>query len=394
MTAGIVCEYNPFHNGHLYHIEKTRQAGADFIVCVMSGNFVQRGECAVADKWLRAKAAVLCGADIVIDLPTPWSCCSAETFARGSVGLLMNFGIDVLSFGCENDDADLLIKCAMAADDKAVAEIIKSKTAKGVTFPAAKQRAIGELYGESCAEIFASPNNTLAIEYIRQLMKYGKERDILTVKRQGTDHDSEEAKDGFASASKIRSLPFGLKWSEFMPREAYMLYSESNEKGYLPCSVKNCERAIISELRSIPKEEYSLYVSDETGLASRIYEAAKTADSLESLYDKAKSKNYTMSRVRREVMNLYLGIKKQWGEGIPPYIKILAANERGLSLLAKVKENTSLPIITKYSEAEKLSGKAKEIYEAECRSTDLFSVMGKKIRECGLEKTHSLIIVK
>ncbi len=394
MIAGIVCEYNPFHKGHLYHINKIREADGNFIVCVMSGNYVQRGECAVADKWLRAKSAVLCGADVVIDLPTPWSCSSAETFARGSVGLLMNFGIDMLSFGCESDNTDLLIKCARAADDKAVADIIKIETAKGVTFPAAKQKAIGELYGVSCAELLASPNNTLAIEYIRQLMKYGEERDILPVKRQGTHHDSEETKEGYASASKIRSLPFGEKWSEFMPEEAYMLYSQGSKTGYLPCSVKNCERAIISKLRSIPKEEYSLYVTDETGLASRIYEAAKAADSLDSLYDKAKSKNYTMSRVRREVMNLYLGVNKQWSEGIPPYIKILAANERGLSLLAKVKENSALPIITKHSEAEKLSGKAKEIYEVECRSTDLFSLMSEKIRACNLEETHSVQIVR
>lgn len=394
MIAGIVCEYNPFHRGHLYHIKKTREAGADSIVCVMSGNFVQRGECAVADKWLRAKAAVMCGADIVIDLPTPWSCSSAETFARGSVGLLMNFGIDMLSFGCENSSTDLLIKCARAAQERAVADIIKSETAKGTVFPAAKQKAIGELYGTDCADLLASPNNTLAIEYISRLIKYGKERDILPIKRQGTHHDSDEIKEGYASASKIRSLPFGEKWSEFMPEKAYALYSQSSEAGYLPCCVNNCERAIISKLRSIPKEEYSVYVTDETGLASRIYEAVKTADSLDSLYDKAKSKNYTMARVRREVINLYLGINKQWSEGIPPYIKILAANERGLSLIAKAKENTALPVITKHSEAQRLSGKGKEIYEAECRSTDLFSLMSEKIRACNLEETHSVQIVR
>ncbi|MBQ7294685.1 MAG: nucleotidyltransferase family protein [Clostridia bacterium] len=389
MIAGIVCEYNPFHNGHLYHIKKTREAGADFIVCVMSGNFVQRGECAHVDKWLRAKAAVLCGADVVIELPTPFSCASAETFARGSVGLLMNFGVDMLSFGCEDEDKELLIKCAEAAEDKAAADIIKSETAKGATYPAAMQKAISSLYGESCAEAIASPNNTLAVEYIRQLSLYGKENCIIPIKRQGADHDSEKTSGSFASASKLRRLPFGEKWKTYVPLELFGLYD-----AYEPYSLAYSERAILSRLRSMPKEEYALYVSDDTGLASRIYQAAKTADSLVSLYDKAKSKNFTMSRVRREVLNAYLGVKRQWSEGLPPYIKILAANERGLSLLAEAKDKTSLPIITKHAEAEKLTLRAKEIYEAECRNTDLFSLMSQKIGVCHLEETHSVTVVR
>lgn len=393
MIAGIVCEYNPFHKGHLYHIEKTRMAGADYIVCVMSGNFVQRGECAFADKWLRAKAAVLGGADAVIDLPTPWSCASAETFARGSVGLLMNFGIDMLSFGCEGDSKDLLIKCAGATGSSDVSALIKEKTAKGVSYPTAVQRAVKEIFGSECAQALSEPNNTLAVEYIKQLMKYGRESDILPVKREGAAHDSSEAQGNIASASMIRSKGLA-EGAAFMPSNIAELFGGKEEKGLLPMSPAYNERSILSCLRGMKKEEYSLYVSDETGLAARIYEAAQTADSLQDLYEKAKSRNYTMSRIRREVMSLYLGVNKQWCEGIPPYMKILAVSERGLSLLAKAKENSSVPIITKHSEAERLMGKAREIYEAECRNTDLFMLMGKKIRECALEKTHSLTIVK
>lgn len=393
MIAGIVCEYNPFHNGHLYHIEKTRQAGADYIVCVMSGNFVQRGECAVADKWVRAKAAVLCGADIVIDLPTPWSCNSAESFARGSVGLLMNFGIDVLSFGCESDDRDLLIKCANSAENADIALIVKGEIAKGATYPAAMQTAMSRLYGENYAKAVASPNNTLAIEYIKQLKLYGKEGCILPIKRQGASHDSCEAKGNIASASMIRNmgLDSGLP---FMPPKSSELFAEAIEKGFAPCFAENNETGILSVLRSIKKEDYSLYVSDNSGLASRIYEAVKTAGSLEALYEKAKSKNYTMSRVRREVMNLYLGINKHWSEGIPPYMKILAANEKGLSLLSNAKKNSRLPIITRHAEADSLTLKARQIYEAECKNTDLFALMSKKIRVCSLEETHSVQIVR
>ena len=393
MIAGIVCEYNPFHNGHLYHINKTRQAGADYVVCVMSGNFVQRGEPAFADKWLRARAAVLGGADVVIDLPTPWSCASAESFARGSVGLLTDFGIDMLSFGCESDNKDILIKCACAADNEAVVSLIKSEAAKGLTYPAAMQMAVEKILGSEYAFALSEPNNTLAVEYIKQLMKYGREKDILPVRRKGASHDSSEAGGNIASASMIRNLPCHEGFA-FMPEAIAGLFGGEKEKGFLPVLPAYCERSILACLRSMKKEDYSLYVSDGAGLADRIYEAAKSADSLSDLYEKAKSKNYTMSRVRREVMSLYLGVRKQWSEGTVPYMKILAVSERGLSLLSGAKENSSVPIITKHSEAERLTGRAKEIYDAECRNTDLYMLMSQKTRECALEKTHSLIIVK
>lgn len=393
MIAGIVCEYNPFHNGHLYHINRTRELGADYIVAVMSGNFVQRGECAAIDKWLRGKAAILSGADLVIDLPTPWSMASAETFARGSVGLLMNFGIDYLSFGCESDNKDLLIKCAEALYDERVSDILKKEAAKGLTYPAAVSKAVGEVYGEEYQKALKTPNNTLAIEYIKQLRRYNKQDNILPIKREGVLHDSSATKGNIASASKIRGDKFS-EWQSFMPKEAYALFKDANNKGYAPCSLTYSERGIISCLRKTKKEDYDLYVSDESGLASRLYEAVQEAISLEDLYDKAKSKNYTMSRVRREVMNVYLGIEKNLSQGIPPYIKIIAANEKGLSLLSSAKKNTALPIITKHCEAQKLTGKAKEIYDLECRSTDLFSLMSEKIRACHLEETHSIIVVK
>ncbi len=393
MIAGIVCEYNPFHNGHLYHIKKTRESGADYVVCVMSGNFVQRGECACTDKWLRAKAAVLGGADVVIDLPTPWSCASAETFARGSVGLLMNFGIDMLSFGCETDSKELLMKCAGATDNEEVSSFVKRETAKGLSYPSAVQRAVEEIFGSEYAKALSQANNTLATEYIKQLIKYGRENDILPVRREGVSHDSRETKGNIASASMIRNM--GLEGgSDYMPADIAELFGGEREKGYAPACLAYSERSILACLRSMKKEDFSLYVSDETGLAPRIFEAAKRSESLNELYEKAKSKNYTMSRVRREVMSLYLGVNKQWSEGIPPYMKILAVSQRGLTLLSRAKENSSLPIVTKHSEAERLTGKAKEIYDAECRNTDLFMLMSKKIRECGLEKTHSLWVAK
>lgn len=386
MITGIVCEYNPFHKGHLYQIKKAKAMGADKIVCVMSGNFVQRGECAFFDKHLRARAAVMSGADVVIDLPTPWAMASAETFARGSIGLLQSFGIDALSFGCENDDEELLIACAKRLKDQQTGLLIKKYTADGLSYPEAVSKAMTESLGDKAGEILSSPNNTLAIEYIKQLSDDVK---LLPVKRKGASHDSDTAKDNIASASMIRKLRLNDDSLSFVPDYLVPLYKQADNY-----SVSNCERAVLSALRLMSKDEFSLFVSDTNGLDMRIYDSLQTANSLESLYAMAKSKNYTHSRVRREVMNLWLKVRRDYSEGIPPYIKILAVSEKGLSLLSSAKNNSDLPIITKHSEAKKLVGKALEIYEAECRNTDLFSLCCEKIKECSLEKKHSVIIVK
>lgn len=386
MVAGIVCEYNPFHKGHLYQIEKAKSMGADNIVCVMSGNFVQRGECAFFDKHTRAAAAVISGADVVIDLPTPWAMASAETFARGSIGLLQSFGIDALSFGCENDDEELLIACADKLKDEQTGLLIKRYTADGLSYPEAVSKAITESLGDKAGQILSSPNNTLAVEYIKQLSGDIK---LLPVKRKGASHDSDKAKDNIASASMIRKLKLNEDSLSFVPADLVPLYKDADNY-----DISHCERAILSALRLMSKDEFSLFVSDRSGLDKRIYDSVQKADSLESLYAMAKSKNYTHSRVRREVLNLWLKIRKDYSDGIPPYIKILAVSERSLSLLSSAKKNTALPIITKHSEAKKLKGKALKIYEAECRNTDLFSICTDKIKECSLEKKHSMIIVK
>ncbi|MBO5937414.1 MAG: nucleotidyltransferase family protein [Clostridia bacterium] len=386
MITGIVCEYNPFHKGHLYQINQAKAMGADTIVCVMSGNFVQRGECAFFDKHLRAKAAILCGADVVIDLPTPWAMSSAETFARGSIGLLESFGIEALSFGCENDDEALLRAVAKKLNDAETGTLIKKYSADGLSYPEAVSRALTDTLGERAGQAVSSPNNTLAVEYIRHLSDNIK---LLPVKRIGADHDSDTAKDSIASASLIRSSDLSDECFDYVPEKLVSLYKDAERY-----NISHCERAILSSLRLMDKDEFSLYVSDRSGLAMRIYDSAHKADSLESLYAMSKSRNYTHSRVRREVMNLWLKVKKTYSEGIPPYIRILAVSERGLSLLSKGKENTDLPIITKYAEAKNLQGKAKEIYQAECRNTDLFSLCADKIKECGVDEVSSIKIVR
>lgn len=393
MTAGIVCEYNPFHKGHLYHIRKTKEAGADFIVCVMSGNFVQRGECAYADKWTRAEAAVSCGADVVVDLPVPWACASAENFARGSVGLLCDFGIDMLSFGSEWEDASLLRRCADALNDERVASLLKVKMSSGLSYPVALCEAVGELYGEKEKEVLSSPNSTLAVEYIRALNKISPDVRLLPVKRKGSGHDSEEIIGDTASASKIRAFESFSEVADYMPEKAYTLIGKAFGEGNGPYIMRTGERAVLSTLREMKKEEYSIYVTDSSGLANRIYDAVQTAGSLGSLYEKAKSKNFTHSRIRREVMNLFLKIPKNMSQEKVPYMRILAVSDRGISLLGKGKENSSVPIITRHSETAGLTERGKEVYALQCASTDKFALFTEKIRECSLEQKNSMKIL-
>lgn len=388
MIAGIVCEYNPFHNGHRYHIEKTRAAGADHIVCVMSGNFVQRGECALIDKWQRAEQAICGGADLVIDLPVPWAMGSAESFARGSISLLCAVGIDVLSFGSEFEDKDLLYRCADASGNSEVAEKLRKYILSGDSYPLALSKSAGEVYGDGVREILSSPNSTLAVEYLKQLRHFSPECDAFPVKRKGAGHDSGTAEGNFASASRIRELLFSEDVSAFVPDRVSRMLTQNLESGHIH-KTENAERAILSALREMGKDEYALYVTDESGLSDRIYEGVRCSGSLAELYEKAKSKNYTHARIRREVMNLYLKIPKEYGKKTPPYIRVLAANDKGLSLL----KNAKLPLITKHSDAVFADDFSKSIYELQCSSTDKFALMSERVRPCAMEQTSALKVV-
>ncbi len=388
MIAGIVAEYNPFHNGHLYHINKVRETGADFIVCVMSGNYVQRGECACLDKWKRAEIAVKNGADVVIDLPTPWACASAETFGRGAVGLLMDFGVDFVSFGSETVSKENLLSCLDALENEKTIEETRKNMASGMTYPKALSLAVGNNYGKETAEVLLSPNSTLGIEYLKTLKSYGRENDFLPVLREGASHDSCETNGNIASASFIREAMLSESVKAFLPENTYEILHEEKEKGYAPCSLKNNERGILSSLREISKEDYSLYISDETGLSDRIYSSLKTATTLTELYDTVKVKNYTHSRIRREILMLYLRCPKTLSEGKVPYMKILAASEKGLTLLKKAKENSTVPVITRHAEKESLTEKGKTLYDFECTATDKFAFMSETIRKSGEEMTR------
>ena len=390
-TAGIVCEYNPLHNGHIYHISETRKSGATHIVCVMSGNYVQRGECAFVDKWTRAEAAIDNGADLVVELPTPWSCDSAENFAFGALWILNALNIDMLSFGSETDDIELLKKCA-SVDDGALSDFVLKYIKQGNSYPFSFKKAVLETYGEKVAEVISSPNSTLAVEYLKAISKINGNIEPFPVSRKGCVHDSLSTDGEFISASAIRNSDDISTVRNYIPEDEFLKIKKLFENEYAPCLTDNAERAIISALRLSSPAELSKYADNDRGLCERICSASKSCMNLTELYKTVKTKNITMAKIRRSVMRFYLDIEADISKKAPPYIKVLAANEKGLEVLKKSKGN--LPVITKHSDAAKLDSFGKYVYEKECRCTDLYALFSKKIRACGLEQTSSAKIIK
>lgn len=355
--AGIIAEYNPFHNGHAYQIRATREAGATHIVCVMSGNCVQRGDIAVTDKHFRARAAVQNGADLVIELPVPYSLGTAPDFSRAGIEILNRLGcIDILSFGSECGDVNKLIFAANAVDSLSDKDI-KQKMSEGMTYPS----AIASLVRDECSEILNGANNTLAIEYIRALG--GTNIEPFTVKRTSA-HDSPDTVGEFASASHIRELLLsGDDALRFMPEAV---------PANMISSVKSVEKAILYCLAMMTKDELSS-VPYADGLETRLYDASRTAPTLEALYDGVKTKNITHARARRAVMLAALGVQKTDLCEIP-YARVLAMNNRGAEILALCKKTASIPISASLSELSKLGDSAARFALLDERSSRLRSL--------------------
>lgn len=353
MITGIICEFNPFHSGHKYLIDTVRQ-NSDGIVCVMSGNLVQRGEFAVYDKFTRAKTALENGADLIIELPCAYSTLSAGGFAKYAVQILEASGVvDEIAFGAECDNIDKLKETA----DKIQKcdSLIKEKLAGGLSYPAARKAAVN-------SDILDTPNNILAVEYIRQT-----KLPCRAIKRIGKGHDTDDTE---YSASAIRD---GLSLENI-------------------CSLKNCETAVLAKLRTMRCEDFLKLDDVSEGLENRIVDAVRTSVSLEEIYDKIKTKRYTHSRIRRIILRAYLDITKDFTSDVP-YIRILGFNRKGQDIAALMKKNANLPIISRYSDVKELSEKGRRLFDLECKCTDLYNLGYKKPLPCGTEQRSKVIIL-
>ena len=369
--CGIVCEFNPFHNGHRYLIDECRRAfGADSaVVCVMSGDFVQRGENALFLKHDRARAAVAGGADLVLELPLPWCMAPAETFARGAVGLLGATGIVTrLCFGSESGDLPMLRSTARILLRPETDERIRRELETGCAYAAARQRALEAMGGAGAA--LTQPNDILAVEYLKALELQALPLEPFAVARRGARHDAPD-EDAYPSGSFLRErLRAGESVARWMP-EASLAVLRSGDG---PLDAAALETALLSRLRFLQEAAFAAAPDVSEGLEKRICAAAHTAPTLDAVVGAASTKRYPRARVRRIALSAALGLRAGDAGGLPPYLRVLAANARGLALLRDMEGRASLPVLTKPAHVRRLGADAERIFSLGAAAADLCSL--------------------
>ncbi|MCQ4726385.1 nucleotidyltransferase [Anaerotignum faecicola] len=404
--SGIISEYNPFHNGHKYHIEKTKElAGTDDIVVVMSGNFVQRGEPSIADKWLRAKWALLNGAGLVIELPTIFSTATAETFAYASVRLLNDTGIiKYISFGSESGNISDIKKAAsiLTNETGAFSENIKKHLLKGLSFASARQAAMEETYGNDFS-FMAYPNNILAVEYLKAINKLNSPILPLTVSRLGEGYNSLNIAEN-ASATAIRKAISEGKFktiSSSIPENVYETLSQCISNGSAPIYFNNFFQSLLYILRTSAPEKLSKISGITEGLENRIIKAFELSGSIEEASALIKSKRYAQTSIQRALLHILLNINEDdvnfYKKGVhSPYIRILGFRKDKAYILKHITENSKVPVIINIKKSEKhLGPDALRLLNAERIFTDIYSMAApnSRMRNIGLEYTKPIVIV-
>ena len=372
-VAGVICEYNPFHRGHEWMLRQLREQGVDAVVCAMSGNTVQRGEVGIVDKFARAEMAVRCGADLVLELPSPWASATAEIFARGGVALLQRTGVVThLAFGSECGDAAALQKLAAVLDSEEYHAAVRRHLSGGESFAVCRQKAAAVLVGEETAALLAWPNNNLAVEYCRALNALHSPMEPITVRRAGAAHDGGVA-EGIASASHLRELLLSGREEEaldLMPAAAADVLRRELAAGRAPASMQRCERAVLGKLRSMTEEEFQRYDGGGEGLYHRFYQAVRKSAGIGELLDSAKTKRYSHARLRRMLLSAWLELPEAGKEDTIPYLRVLAANEQGRALLRQMRDD-GVPVLTKAADVDSLGEEAESFFAAESRRSDL-----------------------
>lgn len=390
-AVGIVAEYNPFHTGHAWHIAETRRIlGEDRpVVCVMSGSWVQRGECALTDKWTRAALALRGGADLVLELPLPWAVSSAEGFAHGAVSLLKAAGVvDTLSFGSESGQLEALSQVAGGLEGEPYQKALREELDKGYSFADARQRAALKTVGKQ-AECLRGANDNLAVEYLRAA---GDDLNAVAVLRKGVSHDSHTPTEGFASASLVRELARSGEWAgveRWTPAGTAEVLQQAGI-----ADMKYVERAILSRLRAMTAADFAALPDGGAGegLPDRLVRAAKNASVLEEFYALAKTRRYAHARIRRLALWAFLGLTAAHRPQAPAYLRVLGMNGRGQALLREMKTRAALPILTKSAHVKKLGPEARQLFALECKATDLYGLCFPEVKPGGLDLTTSPVV--
>jgi cytidyltransferase-like protein len=417
-VLGIVVEYNPFHNGHLYHIERSKKiCDADFTICVMSSNFIQRGEPSLVNKWARTRMALVSGVDLVIELPVIYSMSSAEYFAYGAVKLLDSLGIvDCLCFGSESGEIDILSQAAniLVSEPHDFKKLLKSYLKKGMSFPSSREAALKDYIGKGsdlCSEsvnTLESPNNILGIEYLKALKRLNSRIEPATISRFISSYNNGYLTGKISSATSIRKHLSGYQTEGISADASLALPSTSIEilikefkEGRGPISVYSFENIILSLIRRMSAEQIKLtpYVSE--GLENRIKTAADNSGTFDELLSEICTKRYPKTRIQRILFNLLIGISKEdfdlFNKSIgPQYIRILGFNTKGRQLLQRLGKLATLPIITKTADYKNSCNPLlKRMLQIEARATDLYvlSYSEPKYRKSGQDFTQNIVII-
>lgn len=391
-TAGIIAEYNPFHQGHHYHIEETRRlTGADYIVIVMSGNFTQRGHAAIMDKYSRAKLALEHGADLVLELPVCFATASAKHFALGGISLLNQLGvIDHLSFGSEDGSLEELLKLSsfLLEEPEQFRDCLQTALREGLSYPRARALALEKCFSCSCAERISLPNNILALEYCMALLSLNSSMKAVTVKRLHSGyHDVRLSPTGCSSATAVRKA---LLQGFLPPLEGqlpFSVYEElSREYGHtLPMEINDFSSLLHYRLFLNEQEDLTSYADVHRELADRILNQLYSFTNYEAFCDVLKTKELTHSRISRSLLHILLDIKESdliryKNEGYTRYGRILGFRKAAAPLLHAIKANSSIPLLSKLADsAKKLDLLSLSMLETDIRVSHIYeSVLSQK----------------
>ena len=406
-VVAIIGEYNPFHNGHAYHIQKTKEmTNADYVIAIISGSFVQRGNVSLIDKWSKADMALLNGVDLVIELPTVYSISSAENFAYGAIKILNSLKIvDTLSFGSEFCDFEVLEKIAdvLVNEPPEFKTLLEHELSKGVSFPKARENALLMYLNDirKYANILSSPNNILAIEYLKALKKTKSKIKPLAVQRINVGYNDLEIKNNFASATAIRkkiidNTPAGI--SKLMPSSSYKILYNNIKKGHYIKDITAFEKEILYSLRRMYTDEIAELPDVVEGLENSIQDAADSCNTLAEFMNIVKSKRYTSTRIQRILLYALLGITKEDMKDsykTNPYVRILGMNNKGKELLSNIsRSNPKLNVITsvkKFMDSNP-NKDLQNMLNIDINATNIYTLGYEKDSWANLDYTHNMII--
>ncbi len=362
--VGIVCEYNPFHTGHKRQIDVLRESGAELIVCAMSGNFSERGELTVADKYTRAETAIKCGADVVVELPFPFSSFSAEGFARAGVHILSGLGCDTLSFGSESADKELLTR---AAETVLTEDFIRSYT------EATKNQGSAKSYFDLLAAHLGKDtallsNDILAISYIAAIKRANLNMDIFPIRREGAAYTESKLGEDFPSATAIRDAVKNSEESFFalsdkhLPPEALEVLKSAQNGGYAPVFTESIGSDILSFFKLMSPEDIiaraikksgggTSVCEDGCGIVERLCNCAKKTANFEEFLGGAYNSRYTDARINRVILFSLIGVSDIFARSVPEYTVLLGASEKGRRYLSTIRKTIDFPIVTKPADA-------------------------------------------